>query len=153
MHAVTKPLPVDTAARRKVAQFLRDFIEGRISNTDLDTKYPQRSDDPAVHAVSQRTWRFQDDFREHRLTGRFALSEGERDLLERCVLFMDNDLPYEWLSPFPAAAHWIASRLGLRPRSSPDRVRGDRSAWPSCRQRELDAAKGAGEQRDRWRTP
>ena len=146
-------LPVDAAARSKVAQLLRDAIEGRISNTDLDTNYPQRSDDPAVHAVYQRTWRFQDDFREYRLTGRLALSKGERDLLERCVLFMDNDLSYEWPSPFRAAAHWIASLLGLGPRSGLDSARGDRSAWPFFRQRDLDAARRAGEQMDRWRTP
>jgi hypothetical protein len=60
---------------RLYTELLWGFIEGRISNWDLDRDPRGGSSDPVVGEVYVRTFPFQDDFDEYRVTGRFALSE------------------------------------------------------------------------------
>lgn len=134
---------VDVVARRRIAGLLRGFIEGQLSNMELDRDYPGQSLDPAVHEVYRRTFRFQDDFREYRTTGQFALPDEQRDLLGRCALFMETELPYEWPLPLQSVASWFSSLFRRSPRGTVRRSRGERSAWPFFRQADLDAARGA----------
>ncbi len=58
---MTKSPVIDVAARRQVSALLREFVEGRLSNVELDVRYPGASADRAVHAVYRRLWRYQDD--------------------------------------------------------------------------------------------
>ena len=39
--------------------------------------------------------------------------------------------------------HWLSSLVGLRPRSSSEELRGERSAWPFFRRVDLEAARRA----------
>ena len=126
---------IDLSARRSAASVLRDFIEGRITNQELDERFPARSRDRAVHAVYSQTWRFQDDFREFRATGAFAPKANVLATLTRCVLFLQTDLPYEWPVPFTAPLRWVLRTLGLH-QSSP----GEKSVWPFFRNADLERA-------------
>jgi hypothetical protein len=127
---------IDTGARRKVAELLRNALAGQISNMELDERFPGRSRDSAVHAVYCHTWRFHDDFKEYRLTGEFSPPEELRRRLERCALFMEGNLPYEWPSPLRNALMRVASLLKGR-----DEFRqGDQSVWPFFRRSDLDVA-------------
>lgn len=125
--------PVDRDARRKIAELLRSALAGQITNMELDERFPERSKDPAVHAVYCQTWRYQDDFKEYRLTGDFKPPEEVRRRLERCALFMEGDLPYEWPSPIGYVLEWIRSLVG-----QPNATRGDRSVWPFFRRSDFD---------------
>ena len=126
--AVAKRGSVDIEGRRKVAELLRAFVDGHMTNWDLDKDYPSSSADAAVHAVYARTWRFQDDFNEFRVTGPLALTGDERELFERCILFMRTDAPYRWPSPARALALRLVSVFRIS--WARDELRGDRAAWP-----------------------
>jgi hypothetical protein len=89
---MTKSPVIDVAARRQVSALLREFMEGRLSNVELDVRYPGASADRAVHAVYRRLWRYQDDVREYRAVGKSALSPEELALLQRCVLFLETGI-------------------------------------------------------------
>jgi hypothetical protein len=129
---------VDTSARLQAATLLRSFLAGGISNTELDQGFPQRSRDPAIHAVYRRTFRFQDDIQEFHATGRFAVEGPAREVLDRCVLFLQTELAYEWSLPLVDAVLRAFALLTRRPRP-----RGDRSVWPFFRKEDLASAAGA----------
>ncbi|XXF76806.1 hypothetical protein P2318_27670 [Myxococcaceae bacterium GXIMD 01537] len=131
---------IDVAARRRAAELLRGFAEGRLSNVELDARYPGRSGDPAVHAVYARTWRYQDDYREYRLTGDLAPSEEELCLLRRCALFLETSLPYEWPSLARRALRAVSARIPRRGAPTISEERGDLAAWPFFRREDLAAA-------------
>ncbi|MBZ4423345.1 hypothetical protein [Myxococcus sp. RHSTA-1-4] len=89
-----------------------------------------------MHEVYRRTWRFQDDLREYRAVGQAALSPSERELLHRCVLFLETDLPYEWPSLLERARRWLVPRLlvGSAARGAPEK--GEPQAWPFFREQD-----------------
>lgn len=129
------PVYVDPSARQVAAKALRDFLAGRISNMELDQGFPQRSRDPAIHAVYRRTFGFQDDIREFHATGPLAVEGPTREMLDRCVLFLETGLPYEWSLPLADMVHRAYALLTRRPRP-----KGDRSVWPFFRSADLASA-------------
>lgn len=86
---------VDRHARARAAQILRDFVSGKISNDQFAGECP-RTDDLAVHAIWNTAWLFYDDFKEHKLTGRYRLPPDQKRACVRWILFLHSDLPYEW---------------------------------------------------------
>lgn len=126
---------VDTPARQQAANLLRNFLAGSISNTELDHGFPQRSMDPVIHAIYRRTFGFQDDIQEFHATGRFAVEGPTRELLDRCVLFLQTELAYEWSLPLVDAVLGAVALLTKWPRP-----RGDRSVWPFFRKEDLASA-------------
>jgi hypothetical protein len=122
-----KSSSVDVEGRRRAAVVLRGFIEGRLTNDELDERYPGASPDRALHAIYHKTWPFQDDLRTYRLQGPTTLSPEERTLFERCVLFLETDLRYEWPSPWQRVWRW-------RMRAS--REQGAPGVWPFFRERD-----------------
>jgi len=128
---------VDTSARLQAATLLRNFLAGSISNTELDQGFPQRSRDPAIHAVYRRTFGFQDDIQEFHASGRFAVEGPTREVLDRCVLFLQTGLAYEWSLPLVDGVLRAFARLTRRPRPQ-----GDRTVWPFFRQEDLASAVG-----------
>ncbi|HYD39448.1 MAG TPA: hypothetical protein VEB43_01350 [Anaeromyxobacter sp.] len=134
---------VDSSARHVAAKVLRDFLAGRISNMELDKGFPERSRDPAIHAVYRQTFGFQDDIREFHATGPLAVGGPTREVLDRCVSFLETGLPYEW--PMPLAdlvrrAHALLTRT--------PRPKGDRSVWPFFRRADLASAQQRAQGRD-----
>ena len=57
-------------------------------------------DDPAILAVSSQAWYLYDDSRTHRLTGRWRITDEERDTVSRWILFLHSEIPYAWPPPF-----------------------------------------------------
>lgn len=84
-------------ARRErdvAARVLRAFVAGEITNDDFDDQYPVCPADAAILAVYRQVWKFYDDLHEHKLVGGWTPSQQARDLLERCILFLEGDLEY-----------------------------------------------------------
>lgn len=84
---------VDKQSRLKTANLIQDFKHGVITNDEFVAGFP-RSNDAAIGAIRSVLWFCYDDLREHRLTGKWALTvEGEK-LFDRCILFLKTDLEY-----------------------------------------------------------
>jgi hypothetical protein len=84
---------VDKQSRLKAAKLIQDFKNGGITNDEFVVAFP-RSDDPAIVAIRSMLWCSYDDLREHRLTGKWALSEQGVKLFDQCILFLKTDLEY-----------------------------------------------------------
>lgn len=87
---------IDRRSRDVVAELIRRFRDGQITNEDLITGWPAKSPGPALRAIETMVWPFYDDLRTHRLVGRHALTPEASETLSRYALFLDTDLPYEW---------------------------------------------------------
>lgn len=92
----------DMAVRRRMAELLRQFAAGGLTNDEFEDAVP-RSRDGAVQAMFLFAWGFYDDLFEHRLRGRHRLSPAQRRVFARCCLFLHSDLAYEW----PKRAKWL----------------------------------------------
>ncbi len=86
---------IDREARDRASQIMRDFISGKISNDAFADACP-RTEDRAVYAIWDTAWLFYDDFKEHRLAGRYRLSPEQKRACVRWILFLHSDLPYVW---------------------------------------------------------
>jgi hypothetical protein len=88
---------VDPQARRNAAQAVLDFRDCRISNCDFEAKWPRYDKrDRGLLAIETMLWRFYDDLREHKLDEPFALTQEGRDMFDRCALFLETGIEYQW---------------------------------------------------------
>lgn len=88
---------VDRDSRRKLAELLRHFAAGLITNDEFEDRRPSGSKDLAVRQIlHEGAWFLYDDLHEHRLTGRYRLNTKNRESIARWILFLETDLPYEW---------------------------------------------------------
>ncbi len=129
-------MPVDDGARRRFAVFARRLTTGAISNRQFEKALP-RSADPALHAIYvDGLWPLYDDLFEHKLIGRWALTDHARATVLRSILFLHSDLPYRYptrtgLTQIPALL-LSAFTLGWFGRVQRPYCRrgGDDSVWP-----------------------
>ena len=87
---------VDREARDKTIRLVRDFASGRITNHEFEDNLPEDSKDEAIAGVGEAVWKFYDDLSEHKLDGDRALSKEDKKFFARMILFLKNDLEYEW---------------------------------------------------------
>ena len=99
-------------ARRRLAERLRQFADGRITNDDLVDTIGGAADD-AGWEVLLFAYGFWDDLHEHRLRGEYRLTPMQRRAFARCVLFLRSGLPYEW--PKRAKGLWCAQACQEEP--------------------------------------
>ena len=136
---------VDSSSRRLAAEMLRQFAAGRLTNDELEERWP-RSLDPAIAVVREAAWFLYSDLREYRLTGPDRLPGLVRKQVVRWVLFLHTDLPYEW--PVPSPAQNLARQLvglltlGVSARLWAGRLsaRGEVDLWPFIRRADFQAA-------------
>lgn len=86
---------IDRAARNNLAESLRHFVSGQITNDEFMER-GSNSKDPAVNAVSHMTWQFYDDLKEHYLKGEYRIPDEHRKDIARWILFLYSDQKYEW---------------------------------------------------------
>ena len=129
-------MTVDPQARAVLAESTRWLVGARITNYQFDDLLP-RSTDPAIREIyNQFLWLLYCDLREHRLAGPDKLSQAQRDVAARCILFLKSGLPYLWpvLSRGQSALLGIGNllTLGLAGRVCFRRLRsaGDMTHWP-----------------------
>jgi len=139
---------VDSVARIKAAEALREFRDGQITNCDFEGLWPiYDRRDRGLHAIETIIWRFYDDLHEHRLTGEHGLSEESRFLFDRCVLFLHAEFEFGWPDDdfMQAGRSGGLTRLGLSDATDPHliglHVDGDDPFWPFASRREYEFAK------------
>lgn len=87
---------VDMKVRRQAADLVRRLGEGEISNVELEHNWPRDTTDVALQAIARALWVTYSDLHEHTLTGKYTLNDRGRQLLERCILFLESEEGYNW---------------------------------------------------------
>jgi hypothetical protein len=117
---------VDSKARQCAADLIARFKDGLITNFEFEASWPPYDmGDRGMHAVETMLWHYYDDFRTHSLTGRHALESGDRELFDRCSLFLMTELEYEW----PHDDFLVTGRDFENRIASPD-LGGENPCWP-----------------------
>lgn len=149
---------IDRRRRDAMAELLRHFVAGRLTNDEFeerldvtlnDPRPVRRWEDAALWAIRSRAWFLYDDLRTHRMKGEWAPSREGRSELARWVLFLYSDSEYEWpIRDFISLssclmnlltlglAQVILSRL-LRQRH---KAMGDWDVWPFVRRSDYEKA-------------
>lgn len=86
---------IDSGARKRAAEIARRFVEGQVTNFKFENNFPS-SKDPAMWAIEDTLWCFYDDFDEHCLTGKWAVPEETKSLMQRWVMFLYSSEEYGW---------------------------------------------------------
>jgi hypothetical protein len=84
--------------RNRAAELIRGWLDGTVTNFDFEDRWPESSDRGVVE-IGQQLWSYFDDFPEQRLTVE-NLDPEIKDLLIRCLDFLQTELPYQY-SLFP----------------------------------------------------
>jgi hypothetical protein len=125
---------IDRHARDLAAEAVRDFMEGSISNKEYERRFPRSKGDPALWAIYSQVWFCYSDILEHTLTGKHALNDERRAVMERCLLFLKSDLEYQWPLPKIRLRYGILRLLGfgwlLKRRQEVEMGIGDMDVWP-----------------------
>ena len=88
---------IDREARENLAERLRKLASGAVTNFEFESRERRSKIDAAICEIEWLlAWRCYDDFKEHRLNGVYALSDGARKDFARAVLFLKGDCEYRW---------------------------------------------------------
>lgn len=137
---------IDHGARKHLAALARRLAAGAITNDQFEDECPD-SKESAVHDIYfYGLWPLYDDFVEHKLVGKWALSREGRTWVARIVLFLHSGLPYRYprvtgFAQVPVMLLSLAT-LGWFGRFWRRRLwRGaDESVWPFYSRSEYEAA-------------
>ncbi|WP_373034219.1 hypothetical protein [Sulfurovum sp.] len=129
---------IDRSSRDKLAEALRQYVSGRITNDVLDDIVIDKRDNGAV-AVKSAAWYLYDDLHEHKATDRFYIGKKERKEIARWILFLQSDQEYIWPETSMLDSLLIILTFGLYKRVVLRRWSqvGDASVWPFGSQEEL----------------
>ncbi len=141
---------VDRHARDIAADAVRDFMQGSISNKEYERRFPRTKDDPAFWAIYSNLWFCYSDVSEHTLTGKYALNDEGRALVNRCVLFLRSDLEFQWPPPKFRLRYGFLRLIGLgrvvKRWEEEDMGVGDIEVWPFLRKADYEEAIGKQEE-------
>ncbi|MDS4039548.1 MAG: hypothetical protein RKP20_00005 [Candidatus Competibacter sp.] len=138
---------IDHEGRKRLAELTRRLAVGRITNEEFESQRPNSKEIALFEVYFYGLWPLYDDFVEHKLIGRWALTPEGRAWVARIVLFLRSGLPYCYprltgLAQLPvllcslATLGWVG-RLWRR-RQWKD---GDESVWPFFSRSEYDEAR------------
>jgi hypothetical protein len=133
-------------SRARLAETLRQYVTGRVSNDDLDEVDVDWRDRGAV-AVKEMAWRLYDDTRHHHVEGRLPKGSEERRLVATWIAFLHSDAEYLWPQySFIQIVNWPMNLVTFgwwermkRKRWEQFLEAGDFTAWPFCRRGDLEA--------------
>ena len=96
---------VDKSQRRHLALYLRDFIEGQISNDQFCLHRPRHSRDGALMAI----WEFADglssDSSRVHLVGNARPARDRLEIASRCIVFLNSNCEYRWPERYSRRMH------------------------------------------------
>ena len=82
-------------SRNRLAEALRHYAAGRITNDDLDSVEIDWRDRGAI-AVNEMAWGLYDDHDVHKATGRYQLDRDARRAISKWIVFLHSDCEYIW---------------------------------------------------------
>ena len=136
-------------SRNRLAEALRHYAAGRITNDDLDSVEIDWRDRGAI-AVNEMAWGLYDDHDVHKATGRHQLDRDARRAISKWIVFLHSDCEYIWPEySFLQFVNWPMNILtfGWWERNKQKKWEefleaGDFEAWPFRTKQELDNAIG-----------
>ena len=135
---------IDREARDKAAEILRQFISGQITNFAFEEKMPQ-SRDSAILAIEDSMWCFYDDFKKHKMKGKWKLPEETKKEMARWVMFLYSNEEYKWpnysyAGVLPLRHGWF-SKLRGKPRKEKEFMQfGEYEVWPFLNKESYESA-------------
>lgn len=101
---------VDREARDSLSEATRHFVARLTSNfTFDDAAFSVSTSDRSVTEIRDQLWTIYDDLHEHRLEGKWAISEQQRRVIARAVMFLKSDVEYSW----PVVPRWYRATRPL----------------------------------------
>lgn len=106
-------MKVDIERRKKLAEHLRHLATGQISNDEFeesitdDVTYgwlpeqyyrskESKVDDPVIRPIVEYAWCLYNDTENHKLVGRYKLSDFQEKEIARLILFLRSGQEYTW---------------------------------------------------------
>jgi hypothetical protein len=112
-----------------------------------DAAFSVSTEDRGVLEIRGQIWGIYDDLHEHRLDGKWALSDEQREIVHRVIMFLKSDAEYRWpkVPIWYRVARpiiWLAS-VGRLTKSLDDRFCRslDMKVWPFLTTNEIDQAR------------
>jgi len=88
---------IDHKARDKLAEEIRHFMGCFTDNYKYDdAAFDIDTDDRGVNEVYENIWLTYDDLRRHKLEGKWALSDEQKVIFKRAIVFLKSDSEYKW---------------------------------------------------------
>ena len=128
---------IDRISRDKLAETLRQYVSGRVSNDTLDN-LKTNSEDLGVRAIKHASWFLYDDLYEHKATGKHRIEKVNRHEVSKWIVFLQSDEEYLW--PWPSLFQRICSILTLRFYNPYYSNNGEKEAWPFFTKESLESA-------------
>jgi hypothetical protein len=135
---------VNRDLRAKAASQIRGFLASEITNFEFADDFPHDKSDRALRAIERRLWLRYDDARTHHCN--FLPDSPPEMLFQRCALFLDTDMEYEWPDlSFHNLAHPIVGVLTgdlfRFKRIKAAKLEGDYQVWPFFRIADFEHAR------------
>ena len=138
----------DRQARNSLAEAARHYLTGLSSNFEFDDRmFRIRSRDLAVSAIRSQFWLIYDDLRKHKHEKEWRISDQQREIVLRAILFLKSDIEYTW----PVVPAWyLAIRpfiwaltlgYGVRVLDRKYELQDPANVWPFRHRDEINAAK------------
>lgn len=137
---------VDKHARKRLAEEVRHLVAGLTTNDEFEARiFSIKTADAGYWAVVDQAWGLYSDLYNHTLKGSHTLSEADRQIVCRFVLFLHSDLEFEWpRHPCIGFTRLLASILsfGKIPRYFDRKWKsaGDFEVYPFIRRRDFEDA-------------
>ena len=101
INAQKNPIVIDRNKRDLLAERLRQYISGQITNFDLsDLGIGFGEYDNGVGEIQWLAWHFYDDLYKHKAVGKDKIPDDVRHVLVRCICFLHTD--YECSEEYPS---------------------------------------------------
>lgn len=134
-------------SRNKLAEALRHYVSGQITNDDLESVIVDWRDRGAI-AVQEMVWGLYDDMTEHKATGINHLDKEARRIIARWIVFLHSDQEYIWPEySFIQIVNWPMNIITfgwwekMKKRKWEEFLEaGDFEVWPFCSENELKKA-------------
>lgn len=137
---------VHRESRNRLAEALRQYLSGRITNDELDDIEVDWRDRGAV-AVKERAWQLYDDLRTHYVEGNLTRGSEGRRTVALWIAFLHSDMEYLWPEySFMQILNWPMNLLTLgwwgrmkKRKWEQFLEAGDFNVWPFCTKEELES--------------
>ena len=138
---------IDRESRNRLAEALRHYVSGQITNDDLDEVEVDWRDRGAI-AVKERAWSLYDDLYQHKATGSHYLDKEARREIAKWIVFLHSNNEYLW--PEYSFIQIINVPMNLITLGWWERMKkrkweqfleaGEFEVWPFCSKEELQKA-------------
>ena len=134
------------AERTRYSELARQLANGRISNFEFEDRLPRLHGRTLREVHEAGLWCVYDDLHEHKLTGKWKLSEEQRRGVARIILFLQSGAEYRWPSRtgVSGALSMLLAMLTLGLSGLVQRAwlrsKGNREVWPFLTSSEYEAA-------------